>query len=115
MMRRLRKLEFEDHSARARQYLIVFLASFAYLLVRLFLYDKAVEDLVYECAGVVAFLVFASAAWYCLQPRPLCSHRDRSWKRNIYGAEIEFSGYKRSIWRCNKCGKTLYSNVPVNE
>lgn len=34
----------------------------------------------------------------------LCRHTDAVFVRNIYGDEIIRWGYKRSIWRCNKCG-----------
>lgn len=33
-----------------------------------------------------------------------CTHR-YEWFRNIYGDEIIYSGYKRSLWRCRLCGR----------
>ena len=33
-----------------------------------------------------------------------CRH-DYSWSRNIYGDEIKEWGWKRSVWRCLKCGQ----------
>lgn len=35
-----------------------------------------------------------------------CSHRPATFVRNIYGAEIEFAGYARSIWKC-RCGAVI--------
>ena len=33
-----------------------------------------------------------------------CKH-EYKFVRNIYGDEIIASGWKRSMWRCEKCGK----------
>lgn len=33
-----------------------------------------------------------------------CKH-DYKFVRNIYGDEIRYLGWKRSEWRCSKCGK----------
>lgn len=30
--------------------------------------------------------------------------------RNIYGDEIILTGYKRSIWKCTKCGKYKFKD-----
>ncbi len=38
-----------------------------------------------------------------------CTHR-YEWFRNIYGDEIIYSGYKRSVWRCRFCGKYRYED-----
>lgn len=37
-----------------------------------------------------------------------CKH-DYVFVRNIYGDEIIHSGFKRSIWKCSRCGKVKYS------
>ncbi len=39
--------------------------------------------------------------------RLFCRH-DYSWLRNIYGDEIIYTGFKRSVWKCSKCGKYKY-------
>ena len=36
--------------------------------------------------------------------RLFCKH-DYEFVRNIYGDEIIAAGYRRSWWRCKKCGK----------
>lgn len=36
--------------------------------------------------------------------RLLCRHRDLAFVRNLYGDQIIHAGYKRSEWRCCKCG-----------
>lgn len=36
--------------------------------------------------------------------RLFCDH-DYVWDRNIHGGEIPIAGYKRSWWKCSKCGK----------
>ena len=37
--------------------------------------------------------------------RSFCSH-EYLWVRNVYGDEIYMTGkWKRSWWKCNKCGK----------
>lgn len=38
-----------------------------------------------------------------------CKH-DLTFVRNIYGDEIIWTGYKRSIRKCSKCGKYKYNN-----
>lgn len=43
-----------------------------------------------------------------------CKH-NYSFVRNIYGDEIRLSGWKRSEWRCSKCGKIKYSDRLNNE
>jgi Zn-finger protein len=35
--------------------------------------------------------------------------------RNIYGDEIIEKGWKRSIWRCQNCGKTHWDDVLVRD
>ena len=40
--------------------------------------------------------------------RLFCKH-NYEFVRNIYGDEIRYTGWKRSIWKCNKCGKIKYS------
>ena len=42
--------------------------------------------------------------------RLFCRHTERDFVRNIYGDEIIEYGWKRSIWRCAKCGKLVYSD-----
>lgn len=36
-----------------------------------------------------------------------CRHKEQTFVRNIYAEEIIRSGYKRSKWKCNNCGKYL--------
>ena len=36
-----------------------------------------------------------------------CDH-DYQWVRNIYGDEIIYKDFNRSIWKCKKCGKIIY-------
>lgn len=36
--------------------------------------------------------------------RLFCRHTF-AWERNIYGDEIVFNDWKRSVWRCANCGK----------
>ena len=36
--------------------------------------------------------------------RLFCKH-DYKFVRNIYGDEIRYVGWKRSEWKCSKCGK----------
>jgi len=40
--------------------------------------------------------------------RLFCKHT-YNFVRNIYGDEIRYLGWKRSIWKCSKCGKIKYS------
>lgn len=40
--------------------------------------------------------------------RLFCKH-DYEFVRNIYGDEIRYLGWKRSEWKCKKCGKVKYS------
>ena len=42
--------------------------------------------------------------------RLFCKH-DLSFVRNIYGDEIRNYGWKRSIWKCNKCGKRVLKDA----
>ena len=44
--------------------------------------------------------------------RLFCRHTERDFVRNIYGDEIIEYGWKRSIWRCAKCSKLLYDDLP---
>lgn len=41
--------------------------------------------------------------------RIFCKH-DYHFYRNIYGDEIIYCGYKRSIWKCFKCGALKYKD-----
>lgn len=41
--------------------------------------------------------------------RLLCKHQSLEFYFNIYGDHIIYSGDKRSCWRCNDCGKYVYS------
>ena len=36
-----------------------------------------------------------------------CKHERTTFVRNIYGDEIIHRGWKRSEWRCSKCGAFL--------
>lgn len=36
-----------------------------------------------------------------------CKH-NYQWVRNIYGDEIIYKDYNRSIWKCSKCQKIIY-------
>lgn len=42
--------------------------------------------------------------------RLTCKHTHQTFIRNIYGDEIIIAGYKRSIWKCNDCGKEIFSD-----
>ena len=42
--------------------------------------------------------------------RLFCQH-ELEFVRNIYGDEIIERGWKRSIWRCRKCGKTVMQDA----
>lgn len=39
--------------------------------------------------------------------RLFCRHYQVIFVRNIYGDEIIAWGWKRSVWRCNKCHKLI--------
>ena len=39
--------------------------------------------------------------------RLFCKHT-YEFVRNIYGDEIRYLGWKRSVWKCSKCGKIKY-------
>lgn len=41
--------------------------------------------------------------------RLFCKH-NYVFVKNIYGDEIVYMGFKRSIWKCGKCGKTKLSD-----
>lgn len=41
--------------------------------------------------------------------RLFCNH-NFTHIRNIYGDEIQERGWKRSVWKCSKCMKFVYSN-----
>lgn len=41
--------------------------------------------------------------------RIFCKHIYK-FVRNIYGDEIRYLGWKRSIWKCSKCGKIKYGD-----
>lgn len=43
-----------------------------------------------------------------LLKRLFCKH-DYEFVRNIYGDAIRYLGWKRSEWKCKKCGKVKYS------
>lgn len=36
-----------------------------------------------------------------------CKH-DYHFYRNIYGDMIRYRNWKRSVWKCSKCGKEIY-------
>ena len=36
--------------------------------------------------------------------RSLFCRHGYAWRRNIHGDEIIACGFKRSVWRCTKCG-----------
>lgn len=36
--------------------------------------------------------------------RLLCNHSDLTFVRNLYGDQIIWAGYKRSEWKCQRCG-----------
>lgn len=38
-----------------------------------------------------------------------CNH-DLIFVRNIHGDEIILTGYKRSVWKCSKCGKYKFKD-----
>lgn len=42
--------------------------------------------------------------------RLLCKHEDRQFVRNLYGDQIIQAGYKRSEWRCCRCGSWVFEN-----
>ena len=42
--------------------------------------------------------------------KQLFYHHTYEFVRNIYGDEIRYLGWKRSIWKCSKCGKIKYSD-----
>ena len=44
----------------------------------------------------------------------LCKH-SYEFVRNIYGDEIRYLGWKRSIWKCTKCGNIHCSNELINK
>ena len=53
-------------------------------------FDFALKPLFWVCAVISRFF---------------CKH-DYLWVRNVYGDEIYTTGkFKRSWWKCNKCGK----------
>lgn len=39
-----------------------------------------------------------------------CKHTNQTFIRNIYGDEINWTGGKRSIWKCDDCGKVIFSD-----
>lgn len=41
--------------------------------------------------------------------RLFCKHNYK-FVRNIYGDEVRYLGWKRSEWKCSKCGKIIYAN-----
>jgi len=41
--------------------------------------------------------------------RLFCKHTYK-FIRNIYGDEIRYLGWKRSIWKCSRCDKIKYLN-----
>ena len=44
-----------------------------------------------------------------------CKHADAQFVRNIYGDEIISWGYKRSLWRCPKCGSLVAKDALQKE
>ena len=46
--------------------------------------------------------------------RLFCKHYKVIFVRNIYGDEIIEYGYKRSIWKCARCGGFVYGDGVVN-
>ncbi len=46
--------------------------------------------------------------------RMFCRHDFRFW-RNIYGDEIILSGWKRSDWKCAKCGQLQLRDYLVDK
>lgn len=43
-----------------------------------------------------------------------CKH-DYKFVRNIYGDEIIYVGWKRSLWKCSKCGAYQYRDYLMEE
>lgn len=43
--------------------------------------------------------------------RLLCKHEGRTFVRNLYGDQIIHAGYKRSEWRCIKCGAWVWEDA----
>ena len=46
--------------------------------------------------------------------RLFCKH-DYVFVRNIHGDEIIEYEWKRSIWKCQLCGKTFYGSFPIHD
>ncbi len=42
-----------------------------------------------------------------------CAHYESTWVRNIHGDEILEYNWQRSIWKCVKCNKYIYSSRPL--
>lgn len=40
--------------------------------------------------------------------RLFCKHAKQTFVRNIFGDEIIAYGWKRSVWKCEGCGKYVY-------
>ena len=44
----------------------------------------------------------------------LCKH-DFEFVRNIYGDQIRYNSWNRSMWKCKKCGKLKYKQNLFND
>lgn len=53
-----------------------------------------------------------SLVW--LWRRVTCRHRRYFFVRNIYGDEIILANWKRSIWRCELCGREKFQERLVD-
>lgn len=40
--------------------------------------------------------------------RPLFCKHDYKFVRSLHGDEVILHGWRRSVWRCSKCGKVKY-------
>lgn len=64
-----------------------------------------------------AYLTLFAAIYYLqvLFNRVVCGHRRTTFVRNIYGDEIIEYGWKRSIHKCDHCGKYVYGDMAAHE
>lgn len=43
-----------------------------------------------------------------VNPKSIFCKHNYEWKENIHGDEIISFGYKRTIYKCSKCGKEIF-------
>lgn len=60
--------------------------------------------------GCVFITVTTPSLWVRTFRQLFCQHQNKVFIRNLYGDEVIFHGYKRSMWCCKDCGNVLFGS-----